>query len=371
MLRNCICIKGAVVIGLIAALTPALWAQPLAQERTTPDGQTIVPGVPAEAQRTPTARGSMLSDTLAPRIGTTAPPTATAGGFLLDNGSMDFFSGRTVGAASEWQVFQPFTVPSPGWAVTTIGTDGWNLADPNGRGILGRLLPDVGGNPDEANPISSAVYFLQPDSGQSSWRDEAHNVALLPGNYWMQWTNNGDPQHWSAIFLGVTGEDSFSRNSNGDEVPAGPTALRIAGEVQGGLIWFDNQADFEAFVTSQGKFLKGTEDYEESILDPNNLHGFDDPLESGVPNLPDGFPFPDGMTGLPNLIVQSNRLAGNPTVPDPQGPNGLVAVSAGRLGAVSDVVLSNIFVNSLDLIFTEPKTWCRLQYRHRAGRGFG
>ncbi len=214
MLRNCNFIKGAVVVGLIAALMPALaslWAQPLIQERTTPDGQTIAPGLRSDA-----------------------PPTVPTGGFLLNNGSMGFDSGRTVGAAALWQVFQPFTVPAPGWAVTTIGTDGWNVVDPNGGGMLGRLLPDVGGDPDEANPISSAVYFLQDNFGQSSWRDEPHNVNLSPGNYWMQWTNNGDPDHWSAIFLGVSGEDSFSRNGAGQIFGAGPTALRIAGQELGG-----------------------------------------------------------------------------------------------------------------------------------------
>ncbi len=168
------CLKGAVVIGLMAALTPSLWAQPLAHERTTPDGQTIGPGVPAEAQRTPTARGSMLSDTIAPGIGTTAPPTATAGGFLLDNGSNPNGSGRTVSGgniAGGWTVFQPFTVPAPGWNVTTIGVDGWNVLDPLGQGMLGTLLPDDGSEvPDEANPIASAVYHLAGDPFNSNWQ---------------------------------------------------------------------------------------------------------------------------------------------------------------------------------------------------------
>lgn len=218
MLRNCIFIKGAVVVGLIAALMPALaslWAQPLVQERTTPDGQTIAPDLQSDA-----------------------PPTVPTGGFLLNNGSMNFTSGRTVSGANitgGFTVFQPFTVPAPGWAVTTIGTDGWNVQDPLGLGMLGTLLPDIGGNPDEGNPITSADYFLQDKSGQSSWRDEPHNVNLPPGSYWMKWEDNGDANHWSAIFLGVSGEDSFSRNDAGEIFGAGPTALRIAGQELGGL----------------------------------------------------------------------------------------------------------------------------------------
>ena len=126
-------------------------------------------------------------------------------------------------------------------------------------------------------------------------------------------------------------------------------------QAQGGLTWFTSQADFEAFNVCEGKVFKGIENYEESVLPPNDIDGFDDPLESGVPNLPDGFPFPDGMTGLPNLIVQSN-FEHNPDEPNPHGVNGLVTVSAPLFGAVSDVVVANSAVDSLDLIFTDEKS---------------
>ncbi len=123
------------------------------------------------------------------------------------------------------------------------------------------------------------------------------------------------------------------------------------------LIWFTSGEDFEAFNVGEGNVFKGIEDYEESILDPNNVDFFDDPLESGVPNLPDGFPFPDGMTGLPNLIVQSNLGGGNPSDENPRGPNALLAVSAGKIGgAVSDLVVALQAVDSLDLIFTDEKS---------------
>ena len=124
----------------------------------------------------------------------------------------------------------------------------------------------------------------------------------------------------------------------------------------GDLVWFTNQADFEAFNAGEGRVLKGTEDYEESVLDPGDGADFDDPLESGVPNLPEGLIFPDGMTGLPNLIVQSNLGGGRPTDEDPRGVDGLAAASDGFLGAVSDVVLANFFPDSLDLIFTDEKS---------------
>ena len=119
-----------------------------------------------------------------------------------------------------------------------------------------------------------------------------------------------------------------------------------------GLAWFTDQAEFEAFSAAEGSLLKGIEDFEEAILNPGFGDFFDDPLEPGVPNLPDGFPFPDGMTGLPNLIVQSNLGGGNPGNPNPHGTNGLLAQS---ISGVSDVVVYGFQKDSLDLIFTHEK----------------
>ena len=62
------------------------------------------------------------------------------------------------------------------------------------------------------------------------------------------------------------------------------------------------------------------------------------------------------MTGLPNLKVQSNLGGGNSMDEDPSGFNGLAAVSAGFLGAISDVVTTNHRFDSLDLIFTSAKS---------------
>ena len=156
-----------------------------------------------------------------------------AGDFLLDNGSLANGSGRTVSGgniAGGWTVFQPFEVTGPGWNVTTIGVDGWNVLDPLGFGMLGSLLPDDNGDPDEANPIASTVYHLATDPFNPNWQDESFDVTLLPGIYWMKWEDNGDPGFWAAIFNAPQGLNSFSRNDAGGIFGSGPTALRIAGE---------------------------------------------------------------------------------------------------------------------------------------------
>ena len=153
-------------------------------------------------------------------------------GFLLDNGSNSDGTGRTVsgpGISGGWTIFQPFEVTGPGWNVTTIGVDGWLVLDPLGFGMLGTLLPDSDGDPDEANPIASNMFFLATDPFNSNWRDETFDVTLTPGTYWMMWEDNGDSGFWSAVFNAPQGLNSFSRKDNGDEISSGPTALRIVG----------------------------------------------------------------------------------------------------------------------------------------------
>lgn len=161
-------------------------------------------------------------------------PLYSPGVWLFDSGSTANGSGRTVsgtGVAGGWEVFQPFEVPAPGWIVETIGTDGWLVQDPLGQGMLGRLHPDDGaGNPNEAVTLGSGVYYLGNDPWNPNWRDQPIAVTLDPGTYWMHWSDNGDPDHWSAIFQAPTGLNSFSR-SGGSIYPSGPTALRVYGDV--------------------------------------------------------------------------------------------------------------------------------------------
>ena len=86
----------------------------------------------------------------------------------------------------------------------------------------------------------------------------------------------------------------------------------VAAPATAQLTWFADQASFEAAAASAGKILKGIEDYEASVLLPNQVDGFNDSLQFGVPNLPDSFPYPNGTQGLINLTTQSN--VGDPDV---------------------------------------------------------
>ena len=123
-----------------------------------------------------------------------------------------------------------------------------------------------------------------------------------------------------------------------------------AGAAQASVVFFTDQTAFEDTMLAQGKLLKSIETFEESILGPNAIVTFPDPLQGGVPN----GPFPAGLDAA-NLTVQGNELAGNPTVPSPGGGDlpGLAAASVGFFGAASDVVLANTFLFSLDLLFSD------------------
>ena len=124
----------------------------------------------------------------------------------------------------------------------------------------------------------------------------------------------------------------------------------------GDLVIFSEPAEFEAFAEGQGGLLTGIETFEESILPPDAGSTASDPLEPGAPNQPDtGYPFPNGLEGVGNMIYQSNLLGGNPDdpYPDPDGGYSLLVYSAGLQGASSDVVVSYGLGDSTDMIFTQ------------------
>ncbi len=210
--------------------------------------------------------------------------------------------------------------------------------DSIGTAIVGAWLHDDNGSQSGAAYLFDTTTGLQitkllPNDGAVG-DNFGRSVAISPDSI-------------GSAIVGASGNDDNGTDSG---------SAYLFDTTPGGLTWFNNQADFEAFNQGEGKVLKGIEDYEESILNPNATDAFDDSLESGVPNAPDGFPFPVGLTGLPNLIVQSNVGGGNPADENPHGRNALAALTDGVFGVVSDVVLANFFADSLDLIFTDGKS---------------
>jgi hypothetical protein len=123
----------------------------------------------------------------------------------------------------------------------------------------------------------------------------------------------------------------------------------VANVATADITWYYDQGEFEAAAVGAGLAFFELETYEECTLPPNSVMGFSDPLAPGVPN----GPFPSGMTGISDMIVQSNLSGGAPAEPNPRGYNALVAVSAGFFGAASDGVLANYFVDSLDHMFDD------------------
>ena len=123
----------------------------------------------------------------------------------------------------------------------------------------------------------------------------------------------------------------------------------VASVATADITWYDDQGAFEAAAAAAGLAFFELEDFEESTMGPNSVLGIDDPLAPGLarPN------YPNGLTGVSDMLVQSNTLGGAPAVPSPQGVTGIAIASVGFLGCTSDVALSNTFVNSLDMDFDD------------------
>ena len=158
-----------------------------------------------------------------------------AGVLLLDNGSIPNGSGRTVSGintAGGWTVYQKFNVPAPGWNVTSVGVDGWEVVDPGGVDQTGTICKDNGANTaDCSSPYGSASHTLGSDPFSSNWSYGAYNVDLPAGDYWYR-SSADDAAYWGAIFLGTSGLGSYSvQTSTGGRFDTGPTALRIEGEI--------------------------------------------------------------------------------------------------------------------------------------------
>ena len=353
------CLKGAVVVGLIAALTPGLWAQSLQQETRTVSGERSAGSVPIEAQRTLPGLESKLSDMAASATRAVAPPTEAAAGSLLEldplTGLLLFTENSNDGyAAFRGMVFiadEPIVVN--GASLFTLSSNGLNATFE-----LREIVTIVGDVLLGSTVVRSASGLLQGPLEYHGLKFAP--IALQVGQAYLlrvgyeepaeeNWFYNFDPVFFGdpPVDIGPVTLIDGTQNGNTGNFVAPPLGLQLVPD-DGDLIWFFDQDEFEAFNAGEGKVLKGIEDFEEAVLNPGDGIAVDDPLVSGIPNPP---VFPVGLTGLPNLQVQSNLSGGNPTDPNPRGANGLGAFGAPGGNFVSDVVIANFFVDSLDLIF--------------------
>lgn len=110
----------------------------------------------------------------------------------------------------------------------------------------------------------------------------------------------------------------------------------VSGTALAQLQFFTDRDTFRSFMRSQGVGLKGLEDFEENDLPPSSVSVQDEPLDSN-PNVN----FPDGLTGLSNLSMTTNR------------GRGLALLTNGFLGAVTDIVGANFFSDYTTLTFTD------------------
>ena len=161
------------------------------------------------------------SDPCAPRV------------VLLDHGSNAAgSSGKTVGAPpSNWEVFQPFDVPSGGWSVGRIEVDGFTVWRGSGLGISFIIHPDdgTGTRPNESIVLATAdgvnLYY---NTNLENWVSADLDADLPQGRYWLHTAAKEPEVYWGAINLGLSGLPSISRGSSGTfTAPGSPIALRL------------------------------------------------------------------------------------------------------------------------------------------------
>ena len=113
--------------------------------------------------------------------------------------------------------------------------------------------------------------------------------------------------------------------------------------------FYTNQADFDAAIEAAGKLLKGSETYPWTFVDGSVL-GIDDPLDvtTSVP----GWIKPGIL--LDNVTYQSNLDPQGLNGPNPRGGTGLALFTTGFIGATSDGLVANHFVDSLDILSGPP-----------------
>lgn len=183
--------------------------------------------------------------------------------FALDNGSnAAATTGRAVGVPSQWQVFQPFDVPSGGWRIAGVGIDGYTsqLADMSGLSV--KIFPDNGtGNaPDESVELASARIDLLFNTNRENWVYAALPVTIPEGRHWARIEANNPTVYGASINAGFTGLLSKSRGTSGNFTNASTSvALRLARptcpsdlDFSGVSDFADFLAFFNAFDTSDG-----------------------------------------------------------------------------------------------------------------------
>jgi len=123
----------------------------------------------------------------------------------------------------------------------------------------------------------------------------------------------------------------------------------VASVATADITWYTDQGAFEAAAAAAGLAFFELEDFEESTMGPNQVLGIDDPLAPGLPRPM----YPSGLTGVSDMIYQSNLGGGAPNAPNPRGATGIALASVGFLGATSDVAIANYFVDSMDMDFDD------------------
>ncbi len=159
--------------------------------------------------------------------------------FAYDSGNpFAYGTGRTVGAAAEWELYQPFELDND-WQICAFDLDGWYVTG-SPRSFQVQFYPDDGSGdmPDLSQPLlaTPAAVELTPFAQGEDWVTVGIDPTCFDADtlYWLEAKTGPNDDHWSAVYRDTPfGMDSYSiRNGDFSQKFRAPSiAMRLRGEM--------------------------------------------------------------------------------------------------------------------------------------------
>ncbi len=153
---------------------------------------------------------------------------------LVDYGYQVGWAAPSFAVSNASQEYQSFEVTdAEGWTISSMGLWSGLVQDPNGVGMLGRILADNAGAPDESTVLAEEIWTITGDLYGKTMDYQAYDIFLPQGTYWIHCLTAGEvTDYYSAVIGGGTsGPSRWWR-----DVDAGTPPFEIAGSASLALV---------------------------------------------------------------------------------------------------------------------------------------
>jgi len=171
-------------------------------------------------------------------IGILIISTSATADTLLDFGHQAGFTAPSFAIQNANFEYQPFVVQDPGgWNITAIGMWSGLVQDDNAVGMLGRILADNAGIPDEEAILAEETWTLTGDIFSRTLDYQDYQIHLPQGFYWFQALPGGIPAdgYIATVGAGVTGPPHWFNYGAGTPPEASPGLQSLAIIIEGSI----------------------------------------------------------------------------------------------------------------------------------------